>query len=70
MWCTETLFRHTQGKPAPHGERRDTLDTMLKIEIAAGLTLQLEQVSLKPGKSMLKKYMHNSWGPFIYRNGP
>ena len=30
VWCTETPSRRTQGKPAPHGERRVTLDTMLK----------------------------------------
>ena len=30
VWCTETPSRRSQGKPAPHGERRVTLDTMLK----------------------------------------
>ena len=50
VWCTETPSRRTQGKPASHGERRVTLDTMLKIEDAAGVSLPIGTVSLKPGK--------------------
>ena len=41
VWCTETPSRRTQGKPAPDGERRVTLDTMLKIEDAAGVSLPI-----------------------------
>ena len=41
MWCTETPSRRKQGKPASHGERSVTLDTMLKIEDAAGFNLPI-----------------------------
>ena len=50
MWCTETPSRRTQGKPAPHGERRVTLDTMLKIEDAAGVNLPIGTGKFKTRK--------------------
>ena len=50
VWCTETPSRRTQGKPAPHGERRVTLDTMLKIEDAAGVSLPIGTGKFKTRK--------------------
>ena len=49
MWCTETPSRRTQGKPAPHGERRVTLDTV-KIEDAAGVSLPIGTGKFKTRK--------------------
>ena len=50
MWCTETPYRRAQGKPAPHGERRITLDTMLKIEDAPGVNLPIGTGKFKTRK--------------------
>ena len=47
VWCTETPSRRTQGKPAPHWERRVTLDMMLKIEDAAGVSLPIRTGKFK-----------------------
>ena len=50
VWYTDTPSRSTQGKPAPHGERRVTLDTMLKIEDAAGVNLPIGTGKFKTRK--------------------
>ena len=50
VWYTETPSRRTQGKPAPDGERRVTLDTMLKIEDAAGVNLPVGTGKFKTRK--------------------
>ena len=50
VWCTETPSRRTQEKPAPHGERRVTLDMMLKIEDAAGVSLPIGTGKFKTRK--------------------
>ena len=63
VWCTEKPSRHPQGKPAPHGERRVALDTMLKIEDAAGVNLLIGTSKFKTRKintDKAKMYMHNS----------
>ena len=50
LWRTETPSRHTQRKPAPHRERRNTLETMLKIEDAAGVNLSVGTDKFKTRK--------------------